>query len=212
MAQEDEKALGRRELKKRETRRTIRDAALDLALAHGIDNLTVEAIARAAGVSPRTFFNYFASKEDALVTQAAEGTSLLSAFLLERPAEEPPLRALHNAIIESGYFDTDPTDRDRVIARHRLTHDHPSLLAHHLGKIAVVERTFAEALAQRLAVEIDDDIYPEVLAAVAMSMIRVAVRRWVIKGDRPLDELLAAAFHRLEQLDDAAAELASSAG
>lgn len=211
MAQEDEKALGRRELKKRETRQTIRDVALDLALANGVENLTVEVIARAAGVSPRTFFNYFASKEDALVTQAAEGASLLSAFLLERPAEEPPLQALHNAITASGYFDSGPIDRDRVVARHRLTHDHPALLAHHLGKIALLERAFAKALAQRLAVDPDEDIYPEVLAAVAMSMIRVAMRRWVVKGDRPLDELLDAAFQRLEQLD-VAAEFESSAG
>src|SRR5690625_7013765 len=183
MAQEDEKALGRRELKKRETRQTIRDVALDLALANGVENLTVEAIARAAGVSPRTFFNYFASKEDALVTQAAEGASLLSAFLLERPAEEPPLQALHNAITASGYFDSGPIDRDRVVARHRLTHDHPTLLAHHLGKITLLERAFANALAQRLAVDPDEDISSLVLAAVASIMRLGGWRHWCVRCD-----------------------------
>src|SRR5690625_3166248 len=112
---EDDASLGRREQKKLETRRAIRNAGLDLALENGLESLTVELIAHTAGVSPRTFFNYFASKEDALVTEAAEGASLLSAFLLERPAEEPPLQALHNAITASGYFDSGPIDRKSVV-------------------------------------------------------------------------------------------------
>ena len=78
--------------RKRETRRAIRDAALDLALENGLENLTVEAIAQAAGVSPRTVFNYFDSKEDALVTQAAEGADEVCKLLLERPSQEPPLK------------------------------------------------------------------------------------------------------------------------
>src|SRR5699024_1808460 len=64
---EDNASLGRREQKKLETRRAIRNAGLDLALENGLESLTVELIAHTAGVSPRTFFNYFASKEDALV-------------------------------------------------------------------------------------------------------------------------------------------------
>src|SRR6478736_8144712 len=59
--------IGLRERKRVETRHRIADAAVDLTLEHGLDGATVEAISAAAGVSPRTFFNYFDSKDDALL-------------------------------------------------------------------------------------------------------------------------------------------------
>ena len=62
---------GRRERKKAETRRAIRDAALERALELGVEHLTVTEITEAVDISPRTFFNYFSCKEDALVTDGA---------------------------------------------------------------------------------------------------------------------------------------------
>ena len=56
-----------RERKKAETWAALHEAAASLALEHGVDQTTVEAIAASAGVSPRTFFNYFEVKEDAIV-------------------------------------------------------------------------------------------------------------------------------------------------
>src|SRR5699024_11120770 len=165
----DQETLGRREQKKRETRHAIRQAALDLAIENGLEHLTVEAIAQATGISPRTFFNYFASKEDALVTQADQAAAQVREQLQQRPAAEPPMLALRNALLESEYFGTEPVDPDRVLARHRLTQNHPALLSHHLGKIAHVERTFATALAERMGVNPDHDMEPELLAAIAMS-------------------------------------------
>ena len=194
MTREDEAVLGRREQKKRETRRAIRDAALDLALQNGIEALTVETIAQTAGVSPRTFFNYFASKEDALVTQAAESADQVSRLLLERPADESPMQAFHQAILASDYFGADPVDRDRVLARQRLIQETPSLMSHHLGKIAMAERSFAQALAQRMGTDPAHDMYPELLAAIAISALRIAVRRWVAQGNESLYELLDEAF------------------
>lgn len=207
MVDQKEASLGRREQKKRDTRQAIRNAALDLAMENGLKNLTVEAIAQTAGVSPRTFFNYFASKEDALVTQAAESSEQVRRLLLARPVHESPMRALHNALLESDYFGTDPVDRDRLLARQRLTQQHPSLMAHHLGKVAMLERSFADALAERMDVTIDKDMHPELLAAIAMSAIRVAVRRWVVQGSDSLYELLDEAFHRLERMDLSATAL-----
>lgn len=197
---EHAEGIGRREQKKRETRRAIRDAALDLAIENGVEALTVENIAQRAGVSPRTFFNYFASKEDALVTQAAEGAEQVRKLLLERPPEESPQMALRNAVIHSDYFGAEPVNRDRVLARQRLTQNHPGLMAHHLGKIAMVERTFAEALAERMDADPERDMTPQIMAAVAMSAIRVALRQWVRTDGRPLYELLDEAFGCLEEL------------
>lgn len=192
--------LGRREQKKRDTRRAIRNAALDLALEHGLENLTVEAIAQTAGISPRTFFNYFGCKEDALVTQAAEAAAQVSALILERPADETPMIALRNAILASEYFGAAPVDRERALARQRLTQSDPGLLAHHLGKIAKVEKSFATALATRMNVDVEQDLSPQLLAAVAVGVVRVAVRQWVLNDHTALHELLEQAFDQVAQL------------
>jgi len=201
MAFTEDTTLGRREKKKLETRRAIRNAALELGTELGLERLTVEAIANTAGVSPRTFFNYFSSKEDALVADATEAANQVCALLLERPAEETPMRALHNAVMDSPYFGSIQPDRERALARQRLTQHNPSLMKHQLGKIAQLEHRFADTLAQRMGVELDEDIFPELLAAMAVSMIRVAIRRWVANEEQPLYELIDAAFQQCQRLD-----------
>src|SRR5262245_64576986 len=85
---------GLRERKKAETRRALSSAALRLAEEHGPDGMTVEAVAEAAGVSPRTFFNYFSSKEDAIMGVNPTDSSDLLADLLARPEDEPALDSL----------------------------------------------------------------------------------------------------------------------
>lgn len=197
----EDTTLGRRELKKLETRRAIRAAALELVLEGGLEGPTVELIAHRAGVSQRTFFNYFASKEDALVTEAAEGAAQVRDLLLDRPVDETPMRALHQAIMHSEYFGTDSDDRDKLLSRQRLAQENPSLMAHQLGKIAIAERTFATALAERTDTDVEQDLFPELLAAIAMSIIRVALRHWVAEGDKPLHEFIDTAFKQYEGMD-----------
>lgn len=91
---------GLRERKKLATRTALADAALRLCVEHGLDGVTVEQVANEAGVSVRTFFNYFSSKEEAVVAgDVATAAAFVEAFA-GRPAEEPVLRALHAALIE----------------------------------------------------------------------------------------------------------------
>src|SRR4029450_13544031 len=85
---------GLRERKKAETRQALMAAAVRLAEDLGPDRVTVEAIAEAAGVSPRTFFNYFQSKEDAMVGVSPNETSELLDDLAARPEDEAPLDPL----------------------------------------------------------------------------------------------------------------------
>ncbi|HEX6421251.1 MAG TPA: TetR family transcriptional regulator, partial [Acidimicrobiales bacterium] len=85
---------GLRERKKAETRRALSSAALRLAREHGPEHVTVDDIAHAAGVSPRTFFNYFPSKDDAIAGVVPSESSELLADLVARPADESPLDAL----------------------------------------------------------------------------------------------------------------------
>src|SRR4029453_2767518 len=90
---------GLRQRKKAETHQALARAALRLADQLGPERVTAEAIAEAAGVSPRTFFNYFSSKEDAIVGIAPAQSSALLADLLARPEGEPPLAAPRTAVL-----------------------------------------------------------------------------------------------------------------
>src|SRR5699024_11908322 len=127
MAFTEESTLGRREQKKLETRRAIRNAALELGTQRGVERLTVESIAHAAGISPRTFFNYFSSKEDALVADATEAASQKCALLLERPAEEAPVRAVHNAGMDSADLGSVQPHGERTLARQRRAQHDPAM-------------------------------------------------------------------------------------
>src|SRR5919112_4612452 len=93
--------LGRRERKKLQTHRALSTAARELALARGLDGVTVEDIADAADVSVRTFFNYFSCKEEALVGIDPGVLEELEEALRDRPKGEQPLEALR-AVLVSG--------------------------------------------------------------------------------------------------------------
>jgi len=85
--------------KQQVVRSALQDAAVELFLARGFENVTVEEIARAAGVSRRTFFRYYESKEDVMVEHSERLGELLLAELAARPAGEPPLLAIRSALI-----------------------------------------------------------------------------------------------------------------
>lgn len=189
---------GRRERKKQETRRVIKDAALALALAQGVEHLTVEQITEAADVSRRTFFNYFGCKEDALITDCTEIAERLRRLVLDRPASETPLQALRSALAESRLFGEDNVRRDHVLDRQRLVRDNPSLLPRQLAQFATLERAFAGAVAQRLGADPDQDMRPDLVAAVGVSVIRIAMRRWTERGTLGPDVLVDEAFDLLD--------------
>src|SRR5690625_3551250 len=91
--------LGLRERKKRATRAALQLTALKLVAARGVDCVTVEDITGEVGVSPRTFFNYFATKEEALIGADPDLLPALSAALRTRPESETPLAALREVLL-----------------------------------------------------------------------------------------------------------------
>src|SRR3954470_22643278 len=123
--------LGRRERKKLETRRALASSALYLAAERGPDQVTIEDIAEAADVSIRTFFNYFSSKEEAIIGWDPHGRAEVAEKLLARPAGEPPLVAMRNVVHE--LIQGAPEWADERALRHRLVREHPSLLPRHLA-------------------------------------------------------------------------------
>ncbi|WP_407560790.1 TetR/AcrR family transcriptional regulator [Streptomyces sp. 184] len=94
-----EAGLGLRERKKLRTRQAIRQAAYRLIGEQGYEQTTVEQIAEAAEVSPSTVFRYFATKEDIILTD--EYDPVLEQAILDRPADEPPLVAVREAVVTS---------------------------------------------------------------------------------------------------------------
>lgn len=116
---------GLRATKKAQTRRALHRAALELALEQGPDGVTVEAIAARAEVSPRTFFNYFPSREAAMSVSDPGIADRLAALLLARPGDEPITEALRAVLTERVRELAADTEEWRL--RRRLAREHPSL-------------------------------------------------------------------------------------
>jgi AcrR family transcriptional regulator len=165
---------GMRERKKLATREALSAAALRLALEHGPQNVRVDDIAEAAGVSPRTYNNYFSSREQAIVVGlAAERGAPAAAALRARPVDEPLDQAVVGALIEQ-YSDEGEPDRDTLA----LITSAPALQAEFLDTIAAIERPLAEAIAARTA-DGQGGLGSEVLAAAVSGAARVAAERWL---------------------------------
>ncbi|MFI0352995.1 TetR/AcrR family transcriptional regulator [Actinomadura sp. 9N407] len=167
--------VGLRERKKEATRTALHEAAVRLAVERGLEEVTVEAIADAAGVSRRTFSNYFAAKEDALLygdEQRME--TLLEAFTARPPGESSwaALRLTCHALYEEK-GEPDP----QWAVQTRLARRHPTVLGRQLAHVATFERRLAEAIAARDGLP-ETALRARVMAAAFLTSMRVASQRW----------------------------------
>jgi AcrR family transcriptional regulator len=178
---------GIRERKKLATRQALSAAALRLALEHGPQNVRVDDIAEAAGVSPRTYNNYFSSREQAImVALAAERGARVAAALRKRPADEPLEHAVLGALIQQ-YSGEEEPDRDTLA----LITSAPALQAEFLDTIAAIERPLAEVIAARTDTDRQTGLGPQVLAAAVSAAVRVAAQRWLQpEPDTPFSVML----------------------
>jgi AcrR family transcriptional regulator len=189
--------LGLRERNKLRTRQEIADATLQLAAERGLENVTVEQIAAAAEIAPRTFFRYFESKEDALLADHSDRLALLRQTLRDRPSSEGPLTAVRASILEVVGDLED--NRELMLCKFELMENSPTLHAQSLEKMAELERTLAEALAERSGVDLERDYRPFVIAAAVCSAMRVAIDRWGASGgDGNLTEMVERALDLLD--------------
>ncbi|WP_231642674.1 TetR/AcrR family transcriptional regulator [Nocardia sp. NRRL S-836] len=161
--------MGLRERKKTETRAALSAAALRLALEKGADNVRVDEIAEAANVSPRTYNNYFASREQAIVAGITATRALRVADELRaRPADEPLVDSIVAAFAEQ--YREPPSEALALIT------STPSLREAYLDSVSSMEPPIAEIVAARLG---KDPLGAAVLAAAVSAAARIAVRRWV---------------------------------
>jgi AcrR family transcriptional regulator len=184
--------LGLRERKKQATREALRLAALRLAVEKGWDQVRVEDIAAEAGVSTRTFNNYFASKDEAFLATAYDRGARMQAALAARPAEEPLWQAVINAVVHG--FATEAVDR-RQARRIRPT---STLAAEQLKATIVIEQGLADGIARRIGADLEHDLYPRLVAAAAISATRVTIEHWLrTESDLPFPPVLREALERV---------------
>jgi AcrR family transcriptional regulator len=192
-----------RERKKLATRRLLRRAALELVAERGLANVTVEDIAEAADVSPRTFFNYFPSKEAVLFGGDPERAAELREGVASEEPGKPPLDALRVVLArdsesmadELRSLGGDPAD---WVRRMKVARTDPHVRAAHAAQMSMLERAIAEGLAARLGADQETDPYPGVLAAAAVSVVRACLTFWAGNGGAvPLGQLIDQAFKAL---------------
>ena len=172
--------LERRKRKKLATHRALATAARQLTLDRGLDAVTVDDIADAADVSPRTFFNYFSSKEQAIVGVDPTALAELAAALEGRPAEESPLEAL-TAVFVADLDELNEAAR-RWLQRTELVERYPSLVPRHLEALVEVEHVLVRVVAARLGCDPHRDLYPTAVVAAAMATVRSTMTWWNANG------------------------------
>ncbi|MET9819058.1 TetR/AcrR family transcriptional regulator [Streptomyces sp. NPDC006355] len=181
--------LGLRERKKLETRAAMSHAAWKLMIEHGLEAATPDAIAEAANVSPRTFRNYFASREEAILDGLVQrGATVLDA-LRARPADESPWESLAQVLpsFAAGFVG----QRGDIAILMRAVADNPAMRAQHLVTFELVHRQLAELIAGRTSTDAERDLAPRLLAAAVSAVLRTAVEIWATgESDTALPDLV----------------------
>ncbi|MEU8619695.1 TetR family transcriptional regulator [Streptomyces sp. NPDC048623] len=202
-------APGLRERKKQRTRDTLIRAALELFTTQGYEATTVDEIAEAVEVSQRTFFRYFATKEDvAFAVQDMVEESFVRA-LGERPPAEGPFDAMRNAVLSS--WDTIGEAIEEVVPvelylrSYHLIETTPALFAAHLRRSTEVEERIARLIAEREGLDVDEDPRPRIATAAFGGVMRVTGRLWGCGEDWSLESMRTLTERYLDQLGAALA-------
>ncbi|MFC0634845.1 TetR/AcrR family transcriptional regulator [Brevundimonas balnearis] len=170
--------IGLRDRKRRDTHARIQGEALRLFMTHGFEAVTLDQIAEAAGVSRRSLFHYFASKEEMALSAKVEIGPRLAQAVARRPADESLLDMAEAALTEMAQDFQGPEAR----ALARLISTTPALEAGDHAKYAALETTLAAAMAERSG-RAADDAEIVVVAAAAIAIMRHATDAWLAADD-----------------------------
>ncbi|WP_345593453.1 TetR family transcriptional regulator [Streptomyces marokkonensis] len=198
---------GLRERKKQRTRDTLLRSALELFTERGYEETTVDDIAETADVSQRTFFRYFASKEEVafFVSRLAEAHFVDA--VRRRPPGEAPLDSLRQALVESWSTIGEAVERLVPLELHmrfyRVIESTPALLAAHLRRATELEEEIALVIADREHLDVEADPRPRVVVAVFGAVMRVTERIWSTRDDAGLAALRDLTASYLDQVGPA---------
>ena len=199
-----------RERKKQRTRDALLRVALELFTTRGYDATTVDDIAEAVDVSQRTFFRYFAGKEEAALALQELAAAQFVTALRERPPHEAPMEAMRQAVLEG--WDTIHDVISRVVPielylrTYQVIESTPVLLAAHLRRSKEIEERIAHLLAEREGLDVDADPRPRLAVAVFGGVMRVTEQRWSASRDITLDGMRELTVSYLEQVGPALTE------
>jgi AcrR family transcriptional regulator len=156
-------------------RSAIWDAAIGLFAERGFEETTIDEIARAAGVSTRTFFRYFASKADLMGQGMVTYRTLLGDAVRQAPSPLSPLQVLRHTVHKLA-ADAAAQPRTRQIVD--IASASPAAREAQLARRAEVETALAEAFAVRCGIVANDAVSSRLLAALTLAVIDVTFRVW----------------------------------
>ncbi len=189
---------GARERKRRETEARIRDAAIRLFGARGYEATTLDAIAAEAGISRRTFFHYFDSKDDILLSMQRGLGDMLCAALDGQPASQSPLEATRNALLSMSA----PYPTDELLAVDRLMRSSEAVQARKQASYVQAESMLFAALSRRWTAP---EAELRFIALVTIGAMRLSLDAFSREGGRrPIAEHLKEAFDALQSLSRSA--------
>jgi AcrR family transcriptional regulator len=172
-----EHSPGLRERKKLATRTALAQAAWRLTIEQGYAHTRIEDIAAAAGVSARTFGNYFSGKDEALLSVGLDRGARMVAALRAWPADADLWEALAYAMSEQFAGDGEVSREDA-----RRIAFPPELAAAQRRLHASIEAALATAIAERTGTDPSKDLYPRLVAGVVVSATQTAFDHWRTSG------------------------------
>jgi AcrR family transcriptional regulator len=196
-----------RERKKQRTRDALLRAALELFTTRGYEGTTVDDITDAVDVSQRTFFRYFAGKEEAALTLQEMTVAHFVELVRERPPQEAPMEALRQAVLEGWGTLNDVVEAIVPVELHlrmyRVIESTPVLLAAHLRRSDEAEEEIARVLAVREGLDVEADPRSRLAVAVFSAVMRVTGRQWSTGEDFSLEAIRELTARYLEQVGPA---------
>jgi AcrR family transcriptional regulator len=180
-----------RERTRRAMRAELTLLAQDLFAAKGYDQTTIEDLVAAAGMSKRTFFRYFTSKEDLVLGKYELLADRLTEAITARPREEPVWESLRRAFDVIVEFFDDERQLARTLAMEKVICANPALSAGELERMARAQEQLADLIRDRMGRPSPADPTPAAIAGAALSCLIAAKKTWIATSQsRPFGELL----------------------
>jgi AcrR family transcriptional regulator len=187
------KASGLRERKKSKVWEQFATAALEIFTKRGYESTTIEELANAVEISPRTFFRYFQSKEDVVAAWFDKPLDGVPAAMALRPQNEEPFTSLRQVLTGlAGAYDA---NQKQIAAFGRLAQKTSAIRARKFAKLGQCGDLVSRELAKRVGMDAARDLLPRLMANTAMNIVGAAIDTWVARdGSGSLVEIVSEGF------------------